>query len=98
MLGNKYRREEDIITTSISGGRAHHSYRKPVRAIDTYKYELTYGENFHTLSSVIFGTDEYWWALLDMNKPIDAFTMKSGDRVVLPESIVKDRNGVKKIV
>lgn len=98
MLGNKYRRKEDIVVTSISRGRPHHTYRKSVRAIDTYEYELTYGENFHTLSSVIFGTDEYWWALSDMNKPIDAFNMKAGDRVVLPEDIVKDRNGVKKIV
>lgn len=98
MLSNKYRTRTDLVSTSISGGRAHHSFRLPVRATSLYEYELTYGENYHTLSAIIFGTDEYWWVLADMNKPKDAFLLKAGDEVKLPDGIVKDNNGVKKFI
>ena len=98
MISNKYRTQEDLVATSISGGRPHHSYRLPVRAIKTYGYELTYGENFHSLSAVVFGTDEYWWVIDDMNKPKDAFSLQTGELVMLPTAIVKDKTGVKKIV
>lgn len=98
MISNKYRTKTDLVSTSISGGRSHHSYRLPVMATKSYEYELTYGENYHTLSAVIFGTDEYWWAVSDMNKPKDGFLLKTGDKLKLPEGIVQDRNGVKKFV
>lgn len=98
MISNKYKTKTDLIATPISGGRPHHSYRLPVRSASEYPYKLTYGENFHTLSAVIFGTDEYWWVLSDMNKPIKAFSLKTGDDVFLPNSIVKNTSGLKKFV
>lgn len=98
MITNKYKTNTETLTTSISGGRLHHTYRQPVRAITNYTYELNYGENYHTLSALIFGTDEYYWALADMNKPKDVFSLVVGNKVVLPNNIVKDRNGVNKFV
>jgi len=97
MLTNIYRTKEDLIATPISGNRPHFGYRLPVRAVNTYDYELTYAENYHTLSSIIFGTDEFWWVLDDMNKPKDAFSLRVGYTVKLPTSLVKNKTGVKKI-
>jgi len=98
MINNKYKTGEDLIATRISSGRSHHSYRLPIRSTTTYIREIVYGENYHTLSAVIFGTDEYWWVISDMNKPIKAFALKTGDKVNLPENIVRSRSGVNNFV
>lgn len=97
MLTNIYTTQSDLIATGISGQRPHFAYRKPVRAIDTYEYETTFGDNFQTLSAIIFGDDTNWWALQDMNKPIDAFSVEVGTKLKLPYNIVKEKKGVKKI-
>lgn len=97
MITNKYTTDIGLVATSISGGRPHHTYRQPVRAVSTYEYETTYGENYHTLSAVIFGTDNLWWVLDDMNKPMDAFSIKTSTVVKLPERIVKTKTGLTKI-
>ena len=88
MISNKYNTETGLIATSISGGRPHHSYRQPVKALNQYEYELAYGENFHTLSAIIFGSDEYYWILADNNKPMDAFAMGVYDKIKLPKGVV----------
>jgi len=89
MTTNKYNTNTGLIATSISGNRPHHSYRQPVKSLNAYEYELSYGENFHTLSAIIFGSDEYYWILADNNKPIDAFSMGVYDKVKLPKGIVR---------
>ena len=96
MLSNIYIRKEEIVATSLSGGRPFYPYRLPVRATVTYKYAVAYGDNFHTLAANIFSDDADWWAIADLNKPKDSFKMKTGDLVILPESLVKVRNSVKK--
>lgn len=97
MIINNYTTKKELISTPIAGGRVHFGYRQPVRALDTYEYELMYGENYHTLSAVIFGSDEFWWILDDINKPANAFGLKTSDKVQLPYSLSKDRYGLKKI-
>lgn len=96
MITSIYNDESKLVATSISGGRPHFTYRQPARAVSTYNYELTYAENFHTLSAIIFGTDEYWWVLSDLNKPMDSFEMEVSDMVKLPNNLVKDKAGLTK--
>lgn len=91
MLNNKYSTKEDLVVTSISGNRAHHTHRIPEKSVDLYRYELKFGENFHTLSAYIFGDDAFWWYLSDLNKPIKPFKMKIGDRILLPNRIINKR-------
>lgn len=98
MISNKYITKEGFIVSAISGGRFHHSYRLPVHGLDRYNHTTSYGENLHSLSAIIFGTDEYWWALLDMNRPIKSFKMEAGLTIVLPGALVKNNSGVKKFV
>lgn len=97
MLSNIYITRGSEIATSISGGRPHFDYRKLVKAIGTYTYELAFGENFHTLSMIIFGTDEYYWVIADLNKPMDAFALTSGTKIQLPEKLVRNISSVNKI-
>lgn len=97
MITNKYNTKTGLISTSISGNRPHHSYRKPVTALRQYEYELSYGENFHTLSAIIFGSDDYWWIVADNNKPMDAFGMQVSDKVKLPNGVVKSTDATKRI-
>lgn len=91
MLSNKYTTQEDLVTTSISGGRSHFTARLPERSDNVYRYELKYGENFHTLSGYIFGDDAFWWFLADLNKPIRPFNLKVGDRILLPNNIINKK-------
>lgn len=93
-----YSSKSNLITTSISGGRQHFGHRLPVKAIKTYPYELSYGENFFTLSTLIFGEDKFWWVLADINKPMDTFALHISKVVNLPEKLVKDVSGVTKFV
>lgn len=96
MLSNIYKTKDGVIATPISGDRPHFPYRLPEHASEVYEYELSYGENFHTLSSVIFGTDELWYVIQDLNKPLDAFRLGAGVKVLLPMDIVKNSRGIKK--
>lgn len=84
---NQYDTKTNTLSSSLSSGRLHYSYRPLTRAIETYEYELSYGENFHTLSAIIFGSDTYYWVLADLNPPLDAFSLKPGDVVVLPTKL-----------
>ena len=97
-MNNKYKTKSGQITTSISGGRKHYGHRLPVRATQTYSYDMSYGENFYTLSTLVFGTDEYWWVLADINPPMDAFELYRSRTVLLPSGIVKDTSGISKFV
>ena len=91
MLSNDYTLGTNKISTTISGGRVHFGYRQPIKAVDTYKYIVDIGENFHTLAMVIFGSDTDWWALQDINPPLDAFdNIVDGTTLLLPDSIVKN--------
>lgn len=93
---NKYSTEQDIVTSKLSGGRYHHTFRPLVVATETYDYTIGYGDSFHKLSTPIFGSDQYWWILHDINKPRNAFKFKIGNVIKLPMDIVRDGVGVKK--
>lgn len=97
MVTNKYRTNTDLISTTISGNRPHHSYRNSVATFGNYEYELKYGESFHTLSAIIFGSDEYYWVLADINKPMDVFDMTAGTKIILPSNIVVATEASKRI-
>lgn len=97
MISNDYTTKENLVSTSISGGRSHFSYRQPVHSSTTYKYETSFGENLYSLSAVIFGTDELWWVLSDLNKPINPLDISPSSIIELPDDIVKD-NGSKKFI
>ena len=95
-MQNKYITGSDLVSTSISGGRLHHTFRFLVQATDTYDYETSFGENFHTLSSEVFADDKDYWMLQDINPPKDAFSFNTGDIVKLPTDIVRDSIGTTK--
>ena len=88
----RYTKEDKTFRSSISGGRLHRTYKGKTKSRDTYKYELSYGENLHTLSMVIFGTDEEYWRLADLNKPRDVFKYTVGSVVILPNSLIFERS------
>jgi hypothetical protein len=79
MYINFYETDTNQIATKSSRGRAHFPYRKKIASLENYEYTLSYGENFYTLSSVIFGTDKFWWVIDDINKPKDVFSYDVGD-------------------
>lgn len=89
MITNIYNTKDELVATSISGGRPHFSHRLPERAVMVYPYEVRYGENYHVLSAYIFGDDRYWWVLDDLNKPKKSFEFTSGEKINLPEKMVK---------
>ena len=89
MLVNIYNTKDDLVATSISGGRPHFAHRLPERAVMVYPYEVKFGENYHVLSAYIFGDDTFWWVLDDLNKPKKAFSFKVGDKINLPDRMVK---------
>jgi len=97
MFTNIYKIKEGLTTTSISGGRQHFVAREPLKAVETYPYEITFGDNFYTLSARIFQDDRYWWALDDLNKPKDAFDYALGDTLLLPKNIVAENRNKKRI-
>lgn len=97
MISNKYQNNTGLVSTSIAGGRPHHCYRQPVQFIEEYDYELSYGENFHSLSAIIFGSDEYYWILMDNNKPKDIFDLGVYDKVKLPKALAKNTDANKRI-
>ena len=89
----KYQTNEDLVESSISGGRLHHTFRFLSKPIATYPYTISFGDNFHNLSSAIFGSDTYWWILQDINRPKDAFDFKIGDVINLPTELVRNPVG-----
>ena len=98
MIANKYKTQSNLVRSELSGGRLHHTYRRGVKATGEYDHKVTYGENFHSLSAIIFGTDELWWAIADLNRPQDSFNLRIGQDVKLPTGIVRDSEGSKKFV
>ena len=95
-MSSKYASKTELITSSISGGRLHHSFRPLVKALETYDYATSFGENFHTLSALIFDSDELYWMLQDINPPKDAFNFSAGDIVKLPLEMLRDTTGIDK--
>ena len=97
MIINKYVDTKDLIITEVSKGRLHYGSRLLKKATSTYDYTLKYGENYHTLSMLIFGSDEYWWVLADLNKLMDNFELEVGTIIKLPLSLVNEQNGVTRL-
>lgn len=97
MYINFYETDTNQIATKSSRGRVHFPYRKKIVSLENYEYTLSYGENFYTLSSVIFGTDKFWWVIADINKPKDVFSYDVGDVVNLPGELVTDFASTKRI-
>jgi hypothetical protein len=95
MVSNKYTTKAELTTSPISGGRLIHTYRHGIEAADTYEHELEVGQGFHTLALLIFGNDEYWWTLQDLNPISDPFRFKVGTKVTLPKRFAN--NGRKRI-
>lgn len=95
-MTTKYQTNQGLVESSISGGRLHHTFRFLSQALDTYPYITSFGDNFHTLSRAIFGSDTYWWILQDINKPKDAFSFKVGDNIKLPTAMVNNSIGTEK--
>jgi hypothetical protein len=95
-MQTKYLTNTGLVTSSISGGRLHHTFRPLQKATATYDYEVGYGENFHTLSALVFGDDAEYWVLQDINAPKDAFAFECGDKVKLPMDMVRDSVGTNK--
>jgi len=95
-MPNKYTDKTGLITSSISGGRLHHSFRPLSKALETYDYEVSFGENFHTLSALIFDSDELYWMLQDINSPKDAFNFNTGEVIKLPLEMLRETTGIDK--
>lgn len=89
-LENNYTTKLKKVVTSISGGREHFPYRQPVRSEDKYDYIIKFGDNYHLLANVVFGTDSSWWALYDLNLPKEGFSLDVGDSIKLPYSLVRN--------
>ena len=90
MITNKYKTESDTLTSPISGGRTIHTYRTPIAARSIYKHQLERGENFHSLAAIIFGSDEFWWVLSDLNPVCDPFRLSVGQIINLPNALVNN--------
>ena len=90
MITNKYRTETELKTSPISGGRLIHTYRHTIEARATYEHRLEVGENYYSLAAFIFGMDEYWWVLLDLNSVRDAFSLRVGEIIKLPTNLVNN--------
>ena len=83
-MTNVYETGTDLVSSSISGGRLHHVARPLVHALETYNYNVSYGENFHKLSGAIFGSDKYYWILADINKARNVLNFTVGEEIKLP--------------
>lgn len=90
MIQNKYATQSELVTSSISGGRLHHTFRRLVKPTGVYEYETSYGENFYTLAMAITGDDSDYWMVQDINAPKDSLDFSPGDKVLLPIGLVKD--------
>lgn len=95
-MTTKYDTDEGLVESKISGGRLHHTFRFLEQPLGTYPYTISYGDTFHSLSRVIFGSDKYWWILHDINPVKDAFSLKVGDVIYLPVDIVRTQVGSRK--
>lgn len=95
-MTNKYELGNELVKSSISGDRLHHTFRYLEKATETYDYELSFGENFHTLAVEVFGDQTDYWVLQDINPPKDAFGLVSGNVIKLPIDIVRNPLGTKK--
>jgi hypothetical protein len=95
-ISNIYKSEDRTIVTTISGGREHYPYRSPQAAVDTYEYQLSFGENYHTLASQVFQDDADWWVLFDLNRTENPFGVQAGQTVNLPSEMVSlDREKIR---
>lgn len=86
---NIYNTFDSITTSKLSGGKPHFTYRSLSIPVKIYEYQMNYGDNYHSLAQAVFGSDTYWWVLQDINNLRDSFDFKVGDKVKLPEELVK---------
>jgi hypothetical protein len=78
------------ISTILSGGRKHYTFRDTIISQNTYPYKLGYGENFYTLAQQLMKSDTYWWVISDLNPAIDPFLVDIGDMIILAQAVISN--------
>lgn len=87
---NSFYTKRNMVSTELSGGRQHFSYRKPMVVLEFDTIETSFGDTPHTVAQAVLGTDTLWWVVADVNATKDPFKYGSGDEMKVPYMIVEN--------